>query len=215
MADGNAPRAQQPEYPRVASASRSGGSSRRLPIVVAAGLAVGVFAGLLLVRARGGGPELPDPAAADERAATAVRPATADAGARPAAEPAVADAAPVRPDAGAPDAAPRHHHHHHHEDDVAEAGSEESSSHRTAVLRFAIRPPGVEGVRITVDGAAVDGASRPVDLSDGPERVKVVVRARGYLTWSRRITVRHDQTVRVELERPGPVSGGPGGLIDL
>lgn len=84
----------RPYGQRAASSSRG----RALPIAVASGLALGVFAGLFVVRGTGGDPDRP---AADEPAAIA--PLSADAGTAQAADrPGQAFDAAVQPEAAQP-----------------------------------------------------------------------------------------------------------------
>lgn len=94
-------------------------------------------------------------------------------------------------------------------------GSHASAAPATATLHFDVRPPQATGLAISVDGKPISGTALTVTLDGGKKRVKVVARARGYLTWSHHVTVRHDETVRIHLRHPKPRSAGPGGLISL
>jgi hypothetical protein len=107
--------------------------------------------------------------------------------------------------------------------DAAQSGGEEngrsnrasdSSIPERATLSFAVRPDQLPGFGLTVNGEGVSGEKHSVTLGGRVRKVQVVARARGYRTWSRTVTVRGDQTVRIDLKRPRADSA-PGGLIDL
>jgi hypothetical protein len=181
------------------------GAARRtphLPVAVVSGLAAGMLVGLLVLRV---GPGARADSAEDAPDATYEQVALA-ADAAPAAEAAVAladrDAGPGE----LPDAAP------------LDAGIEDvDADHglRTVTLRFEVRPPDAQGVEITVDGRTVTGRSHAIEVEGASRRVRVAARARGFLTWSRQLTIGRDRWVRIELERFVPIEEGPGGLIDL
>ena len=172
---------------------------RALPVVVACGLAMGVFAGLLIVRGTGEGS---GEGGGETTVVSVSSGEAADAGAGGAA-PAPADAAPsgaevasAPPDAGgaAPPARPA-----------------------VAVLRFDVSP---SGATVLVDGERVEGGSIELPLEKGVARVRVQVRARGYRSSSQTIEVTGDRTVEIDLKRAVKRDGngrpdGPGGLIDL
>ncbi|MEZ4366934.1 MAG: PEGA domain-containing protein [Kofleriaceae bacterium] len=173
------------------------GTSKAVPVVVSAGLGVGVFFGLVL--GIGGGTSAP-------AGAPPVAAVTIDAGvpdAAPAVAAVVVDAAPppVVIDAAVPDAGP--------------------PPVPVATLTFEVVPAGAD-IRLTVDGEAVDGTTSQLELPDGKRTVRVVGRASGYRTFDKKITVRGDQVVDVRLVKRRASSGGddgPGlmdpGLIDL
>jgi hypothetical protein len=81
-------------------------------------------------------------------------------------------------------------------------------------LTFVVVPADVAGLKITVDGDLVAGASHSLAV-DGGRKVVVAARARGYVTWSRSVTVRADQTFTIKLQRPAQSDSGPGGGLDL
>jgi hypothetical protein len=192
-----------------------GGAARRkthLPVAIVAGLAVGVLAGILVLRAGGGAPadlvaDEADHEPTDPRVALAADAAPA----ADEAEPQVAlapghDAGPLAPpDAAPPDAAAP----------AEEDEDEEELGPRTVTLRFDVRPEDATGVEITVDGQAVSGRAHAIEVEGRGRRVRVVARARGFLTWSRNVAVGRDRWLRIELERFIPLDEGPGGLIDL
>lgn len=191
-----------------------------LPVAMASGLAVGVLSGLLALRVGMGGPavagaqsddppEEAEPTRAQKLAADA---ATATTTSRVESSP---DAGPsAEPDAGPPDAGS--------EETLAEAQNEQEDAERSSrprvrevTLRFDVEPPEAPDVSITVDGEAVSERAHVVKVQGRRRRVQVVVRARGFLTWSREVRVGRDRELNIELERPRPTDDGPGGLIDL
>jgi hypothetical protein len=186
---------------------------RALPVMVACGLAMGVFVGLVVVRGTGEAEGAvtatvtpPAPAASsddkkaddakadtkpdDAKADTKADDAKAPAPAEPPAEPPAAAAAPEPPPA-------------------ADA---------SAVLSFQVNPPDAV---VTVDGVKVAGGKLEVKLVDGKKRVRLVARADGYKSYDRSHLVTDDEAISIELvKRPRRSSGskgpsGPGGLIDL
>ena len=179
---------------------------RALPIAVAAGLAMGVFAGLVVVRGTGGsddGAARTTSAAGagathrhpgDAGAGTVVPAATSDAGAR-LTQAGLADAAPAAPP---PDAAP--------------------PPPARARVSFTVDP---EGATITADGKPVKGGALDVALGpDGTATVNLTVRAHGYHSLHKSYTVRGDRAIRLELHKSHHTPThhhptGPGGLIKL
>jgi hypothetical protein len=187
--------------------------SRALPIAVAAGLATGVFAGLLVVR--GGIPPGPSPAeivlgggAAADAGAIATRPPTP-----PTPPPGPADAGPRVVAAAPPDAGPR----------VVAAAPPDAgpkvapppvAATRDVVLSFVVEPPDAIA---TIDGEQVVAGRHVVHQVGGePRKVKLEIRAPGFRTHRERLEVGLDRTVEIKLrkERKKPPPG-PGDLIDL
>jgi serine/threonine-protein kinase len=79
-----------------------------------------------------------------------------------------------------------------------------------ARITVVVVPADAPGLEVTVDGQATTGSvSVPVD-----KRVKITVKAKGYQSASKSITVKGDQTVEVKLSRK-PVGSGPGGALGL
>jgi hypothetical protein len=217
--------------------------SRSLPIAVAAGLAIGVFGGLMIVRGTG-------PAVA-ESSGESVESATKDDD-KPA-EPSEAGKAAER-DGPERDAAERDDTAEGREagdkaaegdkagDKAAEGGTSMTSAtvdsrkpiagtagdttatkpelgSGSATLTFDVGPAdavAAAGYSLTVDGASVTGSTFAVTLDDGKKRVLVVAKADGFKTYTRRLAVTSDQTLKIRLRRPSrPTTSGPGSLIDL
>jgi hypothetical protein len=68
---------------------------------------------------------------------------------------------------------------------------------------------------ILVDGVEIEGPTAEVPLVNGTATVEVVVRGRGYKTFTRSYTVTEDQEIQVKLSREREEPSGPGGLLDI
>jgi len=166
---------------------------RALPIVVASGLALGVFAGLVVVRGTGD-----DPAATpvDQPAASAL-PSGGDASPGPGAA-ASADT-PAHPGA-----------------DASPAGGDQTATparpaQSVAVVTFSVRP---QRAHVFVNGTELDGASTEVQLTGGSARIEVVIKSHGHHSHRETYTVTADQTIEVAL-RKRDEPAGPGSLLDI
>jgi hypothetical protein len=163
------------------------GRGRALPIAVACGLAIGVFAGLVVVRGTGEG---------EADSAEASRPgAVADAGDAGAAASPGSPSAPDSPMSPSPAA--------------SVAGSPSASG--KAVVSFEVRP---RRAHVFVNGAELSGSTADVPLVAGSASIEVVVKARGHKTHTKTYTVTGDQTIQVSLHRDRRESG-PGSLLDI
>jgi len=218
-----------PSGPRVAIPSqRPHGRSRSLPIAVAAGLAIGVFGGLLILRGTG-------PAAAQDemvpdddsdsgegqkivksgKASDGLQNGSKDGadeskdeveskdGGAVAASSKAPDAGPTETVSAAPDAAPAD------PPPIAEAK-----------VTFEVSPqPAVEhkDYALLVDDVAVTTGELTVQLEDGKKKIKVVVTSPGFKKYVRRYTIKRDQELAIKLKKVGrgKPSSGPGSLIDL
>jgi hypothetical protein len=166
--------------------------------MVACGLAMGVFVGLVVVRGTGEA----------EGAVTATVTPPADegqgkkAGDAPDAKrddkPPAADPAP-QPSPPPPEPAP--------------------AADTSALLTFNVMPK--EAV-VTVDGVKVDGGKTEVKLVEGKARVRLVARADGYKSYDKSHLVTDDESISIDLVKKSRRSSsgkggpsGPGGLIDL
>jgi hypothetical protein len=177
----------------------AGGRGRALPIAVACGLAIGVFAGLVVVGGTGDSEE--DSAQASPPAA-GVAAVSRDAG------PASSPGAPPEP-GGAPPApsiagsqpVP-----------AAPAGAPPAAAAGKAVVSFDVHP---RRAHVLVNGAELAGSSTDVPLVAGSATIEVVVRARGHKTHTKTYTVTGDQTIEVSLHRDRREGSGPGSLLDI
>ena len=197
-----------PSMPRAQVMRR--GTSRAVPVVVSAGLAVGVFCGLMF----GVGTGKEQPAVAPSTGTNA-RPSSTEP------EVIVPTTATIDPnmvglatkgggtvDAGTGSAA------------VAAAGTDASdapaSPPTTAKLMVEITPEAVAATaKITVDGKPVSGFAYDIDLEGAPKKdVEVVIKAAGYKPIEQKVTVDHDTTLKLELikqrARPAIRRGGGG-----
>ena len=207
--------------PLITAHAKAPRGGRRLPIAVAAGLAFGVFGGLLLVRGpvpaseaseaiaatdtadgRSAGTEAsPDdaPAPAEGPPVTKVEPADTPNGAAVAPAPAAGNSGPGAAVATAKPAEPK----------IA-----------TARVEFDIRPKrvmGAEGFSLTVDGKPVTGLSLEVELkADGkPVPIEVIVAAPGFFRATRTRRISADKKITISLKKRTPRKSGPGADIDL
>jgi hypothetical protein len=182
---------------RAAEPPRRKPRSKALPIVVSTGLAVGVFAGLMIIRGTG------EEGQGDKDTAATLP--LADAGVAP------PDAAP--PDAGPPpDAA-----------SPPDAGPPTA----TLTFTIEPPVAELDGFSLEVDGQPVEGTSHTVTLPFDArnQRVQIVAKASGYYSKRLRETIEPDGEKAVEIklykrksggdDSGGTSSGGPGGIIDL
>ncbi len=179
---------------------------RALPVMVACGLAMGVFVGLVVVRgtgeAEGAVTATVTPAPATDKpdkggtAGTADMAGTADDDAKaPPPEP-PPPAAPETPPPAPPAADP------------------------TALLTFNVTPGNAV---VTVDGAVAAQGKAEVKLVEGKARVRLVARADGYKSYEKSHLVTDDEAISIDLVKKARRSSGggskgpsgPGGLIDL
>lgn len=169
--------------------------------MVACGLAMGVFVGLVVVRgtgeAEGSVTATVNPGPGEDRPAADPK-AAAETPPPPAAETKPAADAPPPPEPPPPEA-----------------------SGTSAVLSFNLSPP---TAAVTIDGRKVEGGKAEVKLVEGKARVRLVARADGYRSYDKSHLVTDDEAISIELvKKPRRSSGGkssggssgPGGLIDL
>nr|MBP6632959.1 PEGA domain-containing protein [Kofleriaceae bacterium] len=174
------------------------GTSKAVPVVVSAGLAVGVFVGLLFGVGTGKAEDGDEPVASagsgsgsgsDQGTAAAGDPANLDrlrSGGAP-------DARVV--DAGI-DAVPA----------VDAATLDAAPTVVTATLTFDVVP--ADAV-VTIDGVAVSGGTSAVELAAGKKVIKLVAKADGYRSYEKTLTVAGDETIAIKLpRRSGGSSGG-------
>ena len=240
------------------------GTSKLVPVVVSAGLAVGTFCGLLFGVGLGEEataspsssesaktedkkddttPAKPEPAKAEPAKVASTEPASTVAPASPAkTEPAATEPAKTEPAPTVAPASPAKTEPAKTEPAKTEPAKTEPASTvapaspaKTAIpavkkakLTVELTPASVAGVKITVDGKAVDGNVMDVDLGkDAKKTVKVVVKASGYKTVEQKVDLDGDFALKIELVKR-PVSTTPttpkppkkkppggGGLIDI
>ncbi len=201
-------------------------SGKALPIAVAAGLAVGVFLGLIVVKGTGSasadevavtdsdgdaGAEVATNGGAD--AGSAVATASLDAAAKVASSgDAKTTAVASSPDAAVAVSPP------------TTPDRPQTPTITTATLRIKFRPanaPSKEGFSLTIDDLPVSGESHVITLTNGMKKIAVVAQAKGYKSYKRKYTIREDQVITVRLSRKGsggtkrPPGNGPGSIIDL
>jgi hypothetical protein len=185
------------------SAAPRKGSSKALPILVSAGLAVGVFTGLMVAVGDG---KKGEPVGGGTTAAAAI-----DAGGGATATvTAPIDAATATPDAGTTVATSA----------TPDAGAAKPTpAIKKATLSFEPTPADAQ---IFVDGKQIDGTSYEVELSGDKVEVEVVAKADGFKQFSKKISLRGDTTLPIKMSKKGnigrphtPRPNGPGGLIDL
>jgi hypothetical protein len=188
--------APQHSYPPHRPPSSSPGTSKIVPVVVSAGLAVGVFAGLLFGLGTG------EDAQASRRARSGSGSAapTIDVSSDEEFEETV-KVAVVTPDAGPGDAGPG---------SGSDGGGSQHSAIKVAHVTFAVMPPGAPA-KITVDGKPVETEAE-IDISAGPKTVELVVKAPGFRDFKKNVAISQDDALTVELvKRPsGNTSSGTG-----
>jgi hypothetical protein len=176
---------------------------RALPIVVACGLAMGVFAGLLVVRGTGEGQPSPvAPAVASAAVPVSTAPTARAAAAQPAspAESSPAASAPPASEASPSKTPP-----------ASPAVAATAPQSAVAVVSFSVKP---RRAHIFVNGEELAGTSADIPLTGGPATIQVVVRARGHKTYSKSYTVDRDQKIEISLHRERR-DEGPGSLLDI
>lgn len=176
---------------------RRRGTPKIVPVVMAAGLAVGTFCGLLFGVGTGDGSSSAGAApGSNGGAAVAI-----DAGAAVAI---AVDAAPPAPPVDAAAAAV-----------IADAAAAPAVAVKI-VLTFKVVPP--VPTEITVDGEKVVGTTHEVTVEDGARTVKIVAKAKGFRTHEKEFAVSKDMVVPIALKKrvDGPAPPGPSGpIIDL
>lgn len=215
------------------------GTSKVVPIVVSAGLAIGTFCGLLF--GLGTGEVVADTRdakkalaeaqkAADKATAEASKPADPAPAAKPAdpapakpADPATASAAGSGSGSGSAAGSGSG------SGSAVAAGSGSGSGSATtasagsgsgaaapavakgAKLTFVIKPDGVKSPTITVDGKAVTGDTFDLAFDSGQTKksVKVVVKASGFKDQERTLDVDADMKAEFELTKVGHATGTP------
>lgn len=176
------------------------GTSRMVPVVVAAGLSVGVFCGLLFGLGTGKHAE-PIKATNGPRASaeSQIQTAQVNTGTK------IPERPPIAPPAGSAAAAAA----------VGSAGSAGASAEppTTGKLTLEIKPDNVAQVaRISVDGKPITGLSTDVAFEPGVTRrtVKVLVQVPGYKDIERSLDVERDGESSLALDMKGirPIAGG-------
>jgi eukaryotic-like serine/threonine-protein kinase len=208
----------------VAPPMRRRKGSKALPITVAAGVAVGVCVGLIVIRGTGkadtgGGGGAPS---AEFDAGTAAMVAAPDGApkvvaapkpdAAPLAAATTADAAP-KVAAATPDAAPKVA--VAPKPDAAPAVAVPANAEVKVTLTFTIAPPeAVKDAVILVDGKAIRGTACLV--TSGPRKpVKIVVKSKGYSDFSKSQAFTADATIPVTLSKKKSGGGGTKPVIEL
>jgi hypothetical protein len=159
--------------------------------MVACGLAMGVFVGLVVVRGTG---------EAEGAVTATVTPPSADDAKKATGDdkPPAAEPTPAEPSPAPSDPAP--------------------AADTSARLTFNVTP---KDAMVTVDGVKVDGGKTEVKLVEGKARVRLVARADGYKSYDKSHLVTDDEAISIELVKKshhsssGKGPSGPGGLIDL
>lgn len=193
------------------------GTSRAVPVVMSAGLAVGVFCGLLFgvgipedataSPSTGNNVKPADPSEATPTptasASTATKPTTPTTATKPASVPTATLATgttPTTPATGTKPAA-----------SAATPTVAATPALKKVKLIVEVKPDTVAATaKITVDKKEIAGGMTELELpGDGKKEVDVVVKASGYKTVEQKVEIEGDVTVKVELiKRP---SGGGGG----
>lgn len=173
-----------------------GGTSKVVPVVVSAGLAVGVFAGLLFGLGTG------EVAAQSRRIGPNGEILTFDVGTEEYEGPdkvaLTPDAGPVTPDGGVLTATP--------DAGVVDAAPTIKLAHVT----FTVTPPGTVA-KITADGKPVEGELE-VDITGGAKDIEIVAKAAGFRDFKKKITVDKDGAQTIDLvKRPVVPNNGNGG----
>ena len=164
---------------------------RALPIVVASGLAMGVFVGLVVVRGTGEA-QGQTVAAAEPEAAPTPTPAPNPTPAptpTPTPTPTPAANPGTTPEAAKPD--------------------DEKKPPSMALVTFVGAP---RGATILVDGQKIEGTAKEIPLdASGKAQIKVQVKASGYKPYSETVDVAGDKKLDVELDKVRRPSSGKGG----
>ncbi|MBA3460276.1 MAG: hypothetical protein H0T46_09975 [Deltaproteobacteria bacterium] len=232
----------QPAVPQPKPKAEKRGTSKLVPVVVSAGLAVGTFCGLLFGVGLGeeatASPSSSETSKADEKkddttpakAEPAKVASTEPAKTEPAkTEPAKTEPAKTEPAKTEPaKTEPAKTEPAKTEPAKTEPAKTAVPAVKKAKLTVELMPAAVPGTKITVDGKAIDGNSIDVDLGkDGKKSVKIVVKASGYKTVEQKVDLDGDIAVKIDLVKR-PVSTTPaapkppkkkppggGGLIDI
>ena len=171
--------------------------------MVACGLAMGVFVGLVVVRGTG---------EAEGSVTATVNPASAADDGKPAADkPAAAPSAPPASDPAPAEPAAS---------DAKPPPVEPAAPDTNAVLSFNVTPPTAV---VTIDGSKVADGKAEIKLVEGKARVRLVARADGYKSYDKSHLVTDDEAISIDLVKKsrrsssskGGAASGPGGLIDL
>jgi hypothetical protein len=197
------------------------GTSRAVPVVVSAGLAVGVFCGLLFglgtdkeeasasTTASNGvkstnddssataptpdKPKTDKPADKPKTDKPADKPTTPAAGSATPAAGSATQTAAAGSNAGAGSA--------------TQAGSASAPAKSVAKLTFDIKPDPGPQAKITVDGKDVTGTTFEVDLgTEKTKTVKVAITAPGFHSYEQKVDVKGETTVSVELAKRAPAT---------
>jgi hypothetical protein len=180
---------QQPPQSPSPPGGGGGGTSKIVPIVVSAGLAVGVFAGLLFGVGTG------------EVSAAAPRRIAADGSVIPVFEVGTEEFSGTERVAAVIDAGPP---------PVIDAGPpvDAAPAIKLARVTFEIQPPGASA-KITIDGKEVEGGAAEFDITAGPKTVEVIIKAPGFRDYKKKIEITEDETQTVELAKR-PAGGSTG-----
>lgn len=193
------------------------GVSKAVPVVVSAGLAVGVFCGLLFGLGTGEAPASAGPSKGNNLKTSVEKEVVPTPGAAPAGLGATAALAPPKPalDAGAAvvaatgsgagsaagAAVPT----------IAAAGSGAGSAVAATKLTIEVEPAAAATIaKINVDGKDITGSS--IDVTPDKKSVKVSVSATGYHSVDKKIDVIAGTEMKVQLELTKRASGGSPGF---
>ncbi len=214
------------------SGARTGRRSTALPITVAAGLAVGVFVGLLIVKGTGKKAPAGDQKPLAGKVVTDAGVAAAPTGpfdaaaAKVVTAPMTLDAAPLKVTAAPIDAAPVKV--AIIPVDAATAAvvtpptppTPPTPASTTVQLTLEVVGPAAavqRGVKLKVNGKTITEPTVSIELKDGKKRVKVTASAKGYY-YSKRLTLRADAKLEVKLwklRRKKPSGSSASDLIKL
>lgn len=177
---------------------------RALPIVVASGLAMGVFVGLVVVRGTGEAKGQTVAAAGTQEGAEAG--ATQEPSSRPAP---VAAPTPGSTGAGAPPTTPTPA---AVDPPQTKPTGGDAAAKKPASMALVTIEGAPRGATITIDGQKIEGTAKEVPLDDaGKAQIKVQVKASGYKPYAETVDVTGDKSVSVDLERVRRPSSGKGG----
>jgi hypothetical protein len=200
----------RPMMPTGAQRAQKRGVSKAVPVVVSAGLAVGVFCGLLFGLGTGKAPATAGPSKGNNLKPAADKEAAPLPGAAPAGVGATAAAPPPRPDAGTVAV-------------VAATGSAGSATAKVAAgpvaaavvatkLTIEVEPAAAAAIaKITVDGKDITGTS--IDVTADKKAVKVSVSATGYHSIdNKKVDIVAGTDMKVQLELTKRAAGGSPGF---
>ncbi len=218
---------QRPMMPTGPQRVKKRGVSKAVPVVVSAGLAVGVFCGLLFglgtgetsasagpsrgnnLKASAGKESVSTPGAAPAgvgaiAAVPPPKPATPDAGAALVAAGSAAGSATAASGTGSAAAGPA-------APTVAAAGSGAGSAVAATKITIEVEPAAAATIaKITVDGKDITGSS--IEVTPDKKSVKVSVSATGYHSVDKKIDVVAGTEMKVQLELTKRASGGSPGF---